>query len=642
MASVSATPVEGGSPPAPSTAPPPPAPTIASASTTNAIPRLPSEPRSVASNTEHRASLPPSQSPAMSQPPSMADRGPTPGSGTQPPKANGEIKAVLSTDEYLELSSVITKSKPEVVRQVVRDYWQRCLTGSDFHIGFILNTTLHHAKPHLLDQAVQDFGAKLASSTKHKWVQHLNTNDVDELADALFQRASDRFLDRALARRFETISGRALVNALARAERLGYDTRDIVEEKDSTKGEHVIPSMHPSTPSAYVQRASSSTQQHPQQPYASEYSDPYQPAAQPLYHAPPPPPPQYPVTHPTAAQLDEVKPFGIVFCDTCGRPCSGPIAVDNHLRKRACSNHVTKLERLGSDTCLHCGVSFSSNGGLLYHMKSDVCGVYPNSVHIKMMELLSDRAKIPFVRARQAVHSTPSSTPTTANYVLPTQSRASPARLGPAEVYASLTPQQQASFDAEMKAAEDMYGGQMREAMALPPVQAEVELAKIRNRLNSRQSNLRKKYGIKLRDRRTRAQIEEDNARIAANSPLPSSSQGVKRPLSTHADSPRKRVPLSEMGGLSGAAASAEMTDPTLNLTPAQPQTQKPSAQAAQATQAAQASTWVPAQASTTQDDVIMIDSDRSVTGTDSTRPSPSAERTTTADASRPASVSAA
>lgn len=45
----------------------------------------------------------------------------------------------MGTDEYLDLSNLIKKSKPETVRQVVRDHWQRCIIGSDFHIGFIVS-----------------------------------------------------------------------------------------------------------------------------------------------------------------------------------------------------------------------------------------------------------------------------------------------------------------------------------------------------------------------------------------------------------------------------------------------------------------------------------------------------------------------
>jgi hypothetical protein len=190
-------------------------------------------------------------------------------------------------------------------------------------IAYQLNTTLHHASSNLLDQAVMDFGAKLAASTKHRWVEHLSTQDVDEIADALFQRASDRFLDRALARRFETISGRALVNALARAERLGYDTRDIVE-KDANQAEHVIPSVHPPVPGNYTQHPQTIAH-HPQHAPPPRYPQTFTPVH---YQAPARTPP-IPIMHPTPGQRLDAQPLGIQFCDYCGRPCSGPQALDN-------------------------------------------------------------------------------------------------------------------------------------------------------------------------------------------------------------------------------------------------------------------------------------------------------------------------
>lgn len=192
----------------------------------------------------------------------------------------------------------------------------------------------------MLDQAVQDFGGKFASRTKHKWVEQLNTEDVDDLADALFQKGSDRFLDRALARRFETISGRALVNALARAERLGYDTRDIVEEKDSNKSEQVIPSLHPSRPAGYAPSGPITSQQAPPQTFTPQYAQQarQQQQQQPpqMAYRPPPPPPSYPITHPTPAEEVDAAKQGIVFCDTCGRPCSGPVAAENVCEVKFC------------------------------------------------------------------------------------------------------------------------------------------------------------------------------------------------------------------------------------------------------------------------------------------------------------------
>lgn len=81
----------------------------------------------------------------------------------------------------------------------------------------------------------------MVKAAKPHVIKHLNAEDFDQVADILLPRVSKGFLDKALARRMETIPARQLVNALARAERLGYDVQDIVEEKHGT--EHVIPSM---------------------------------------------------------------------------------------------------------------------------------------------------------------------------------------------------------------------------------------------------------------------------------------------------------------------------------------------------------------------------------------------------------------
>lgn len=279
-----------------------------------------------------------------------------------------------------------------------------------------------------------------------------------------------------------------------------------------------------------------------------------------------------------------------------------------------------------------------------------------------MLALLAERAKIPAVKPVSIASSQPSQAPTyhtsgVQQYTPAASLRSSPARVDLADAYNALPPDQQSRFDADMKAAEDMYGAQMRDAMALPPAEAELELNKIKNRLNSRQSNLRKRYGIRLRDRRTRAQIDADNARIAANSPQPQPSQGVKRPFPTQDDSPRKRVPLHAMSGLNGAAASAQMTDPTLGTAPAPPrasfeQQSRPSVQAPVAppanptpTAAPQPSTAVPEtqmHGGGSLTDPVTIDDEQSTAATSSAQPSPPAAEKDMAGESRPPSAGAA
>lgn len=159
----------------------------------------------------------------------------------------------------------------------------------------------------------------MIKDAKEHVVRHLSTQDFDLLADQIISKASNAFLDKVLAKRFETIPARHLVNALARAERLGYDVQDIVEEENG--GEHVIPSMHnlgignhavlppqtPVPPGSLTQKPAVSMplQQQPQQQQQPRQQNQYRQPAE-----------------------KKLGPHGIVFCDVCDWPCSGSMAVD--------------------------------------------------------------------------------------------------------------------------------------------------------------------------------------------------------------------------------------------------------------------------------------------------------------------------
>lgn len=129
----------------------------------------------------------------------------------------------------------------------------------------------------------------------------------------------------------------------------------------------------------------------------------------------------------------------------------------------------------------------------------------------------------------------------------------------------------------------------MRDAMKLPQPEQERHLASLKNRYNTKQSMTRKKYGIRLRERRSKAQIDAERTRLFGSpdgpslsgqdgppikkvkpSPLGSQPEGAPQP-NGQADSPRKRIPVTQMGGLSGSSATAELTDPTTLLKSSQP-----------------------------------------------------------------------
>lgn len=119
-------------------------------------------------------------------------------------------------------------------------------------------------------------------------------------------------------------------------------------------------------------------------------------------------------------------------------------------------------------------------------------------------------------------------------------------------------------------------------------------LSRLKNSFNTKQSTTRKRYGIRI-GKRTQEEIDGERRRLLGDDGPEqwADSASVKKPrldiwtpvaamtprarpsLSqpsqfNHADSPRKRVPLSKMGGLSGSVGSAELTDPTAFLTTSQ------------------------------------------------------------------------
>ncbi|KAM5355960.1 hypothetical protein ACJ41O_002606 [Fusarium nematophilum] len=474
--------------------------------------------------------------------------------GHTSPQAN-QAQSVEGSHGYQELFNLVNNTPAGAVRQVVRDKWEKALMGSQYHISFLLNATMHQASPETLSRAVQEFGGKLAQTSKRELMMHLNANDFDELTDMILARVSTQFLDKALARRLETIPARQLVNALARAERLGYDVQDIVQDQG---GEHVIPSMH----SLAI-------------------------------------PPNLP---PTAATPQQ----------------------------------------------------FGSGGGLLYHEKSNVCGAYTAETSAKMLALIAafreQKRNVPVVTnpapqpARAFENQIPGrSTPkasTQVNWVVSNQ--LPPSSTPGRDPYAHLTNEQRTKFEEEMKEAEERYGKLMREATLLSEPEKSRQLASLKNCYNTKQSTTRKRYGIRLRERRTKAEIAAERSRLlgspsgsstpARSTPArDSDARPIKRarantegqPTTTanasQEESPRKRVPVSEMGGLSGSSATAELTDPTTYLSPSQPRyvPQKPASTSNQ--QSEMATTADHIRRGGSMDDPMAIDDDSdSDSGSDS------------------------
>ena len=146
--------------------------------------------------------------------------------------------------------------------------------------------------------------------------------------------------------------------------------------------------------------------------------------------------------------------------------------------------------------------------------------------------------------------------------------------------YANLTAEQRQKFAEEMRQVEEKYEFQMDVAMKIENVDERTdELSRLKNRYNNKQSMTRKKYGIRLRERRTRAKIENERSGLLGQ--VDSANKRARTDGSMPGVIPSKRVLMSDMeGGLSASASTAELRDPTVNSGMPQPQFQNHTAQA--------------------------------------------------------------
>lgn len=252
---------------------------------------------------------------------------------------------------------------------------------------------------------------------------------------------------------------------------------------------------------------------------------------------------------------------------------------------------------MGRNVCCHCGRKFVSSGGLSYHVNGNVCGDFGEEKTKQMTAFVEEMQRLGRVErdgvlqvagapAARPSASAPArtaaapATPITGNFYA-TAPGTAPNQKSTKDPYAKLTSEQRAALEQEMRDIEEYYGTQMKDAMKMPESARAKELAILKNRYNTKQSLTRKKYGVRLRERRTRAEIQAEQQRLMGNvnegTPGASSGPPAKRartdggqPAGTQ-ESPRKLVRVSEMGGLAGSSATAETTDPTAFINSPQP-----------------------------------------------------------------------
>ena len=271
-----------------------------------------------------------------------------------------------------------------------------------------------------------------------------------------------------------------------------------------------------------------------------------------------------------------------------------------HLTRKACYNH-DDWDGLGVTSCPHCSTNFGAKSILDYHLRNQICGKRQAGIDALIMHFLKERYGAP--RSDQSANSELSNpklqeaTGQQPTIQTPSQQQLvngiTPSKLSltfiaipdqvpagvPAELawYHALPKEVREPFEAAMMEADNTYRPLMIAADKLPEPGRVVELSKVKNRWNTKQSTTRKKFGISLRDgpkapkplvkrplSQDLSQIERKKARPSSE---PSDVQTIDPP-------PPKRVPMTEMGGLSASSATAEMVDPTSHLVI--PQTTRP------------------------------------------------------------------
>ncbi|ROT41312.1 hypothetical protein SODALDRAFT_331035 [Sodiomyces alkalinus F11] len=609
-----------------------------------------------------------------------------------PPCATPAVPAMPAAkfnDECKVLGRLIHMASPQAVRSVVRDNWHKCLLGSDYHLAFIANATVHHASGEVINRALRDFGQKLIQDTKGAFAQHLTTEILDDIAPVVIQKASDRFLDRALQARLPTIPARSLLNALARSERLGYDADDIVADAN----ENVFPPLDPATRpfAAHQNTAVANTtapkttsvnttaanvgQPRPAQPYPSVSSHQSRPkpastvpkprlqnghpsasASRPNYitlsrhkHTPPAPP-----HTPTPAGNSFKKPPPSSLpgsskrrqCPLCMRSFDSQGPYGHHVRKLVCKKPIPRGG--WHATCTRCGQGFVSNMGLHYHTVNKVCGEEKNS-DLKFPSSpaaphpAATPARTPAARPAERPDDTPPLIQSDiAGYAPPPPAAAPPAGRsssqpssfatpgGPGrstpttsslghgikhrdvKIFDEISPAANASMHRELLFAKETYKTRADQARQTVPDRDELtrQLQSLRNCMNSRMSTIRRKYGVRIRERRDQDELDEERSWFEV-SPGPSTGShtpvggggggggytssfrtGDKRPggggsvawappdkrprlagpgsgsgsgsTAAAPPTPLKTLSVSEMnGGLHGTSATAAVQDPT-------------------------------------------------------------------------------
>ncbi|KAI1735925.1 hypothetical protein F4680DRAFT_433554 [Xylaria scruposa] len=490
------------------------------------------------------------------------------------PEADHEIQIPRFTRDLSLLADTVQQSSPEAVRRLVRDKWEKCILGSEFHHAFLINAIIHRASGVIMRRAIRDFGQRMVAEAKHEIANHLRPQDLDDIAPAILEKCSDQFLDRVLEHRLGTIDARSLINALARAERLGYTDSDVLEDRR----ERVVPTarMH-SLQTRYVNSVPISQSQPP--PAAPvRASQPFQPAQ-------------------NASPATDLK------CRLCWRQFKHTKPYEYHVAKQLCTKPASETQD-HLFWCGECGAGFTTKAGHQYHAANAVCGIHVTAAATPRARATTPKPDVP-PPTNYAPHSIPpTQLPPTTSQPYSTPHRSNNDLKGTPgssqdDPYAHLTLQRRAELDEDLRQAELSYAPRFKEAEEIRnPLLRKSKLESLQNTFSTKQSMIRKRYGVRLRVRRTRAEIEEEKSRLGLkhgpSSPNPTTSTpSAKRQRSDDAPNgiggpsyisrgpgpqtpippPSNHLSISQINnsGLGGSTATAATTDPTASTALSQP-----------------------------------------------------------------------
>ncbi|KAJ3552273.1 hypothetical protein NPX13_g11157 [Xylaria arbuscula] len=353
------------------------------------------------------------------------------------------------------VADAVQQACPEAVRRVVRDKWEKCVVGSEFHHAFLMNAAIHNASGVIMRRAIRDFGQHMVLGAKKEIASHLRPEDLDELAPIILEKCSDRFLDKALEQRLKTIDARSLINALARAERLGYEKGDILEGQPEGQPERVVPAAQTHSPG--VTQVNLQTSSHPQFPAAGPGTNALAHPVQPLAHHAPP--------------IADLK------CKLCWREFRHSKHYEYHVQKQLCTRAASGQQ--SQFVCDACGAEFATKHGQQYHVERAVCGPHitapatpksegpPSVTHHHFIPPIPPSNSQP--QPPQPPYPPQPLHPTLSQPISSPVGNPSPSSDDP---YAHLTPEKRFQLDEELRLAEINFSPRFHEAMAIVDLKA--------------------------------------------------------------------------------------------------------------------------------------------------------------------------